>query len=94
MVRFGGTALAITTVLALIGLLVGPRRSRVGVLLFGIGGLALLVAPVLTGNYAGRYTVPMAGPLFAAAAITALALWRSYGPARTAGPGPAGAAPA
>lgn len=93
-VRFGGTALAITTVLALIGLLVGPRRSRVGVLLFGIGGLALLVAPVLTGNYAGRYTVPMAGPLFAAAAITVLALWRSYGPARTAGPGPAGAGPA
>ena len=92
-VRFGGTALAITTVLALIGLLVGPRRFRVGVLLFGIGGLALLVAPVLTGNYAGRYTVPMAGPLFAAAAITILALWRSYGPARTAGRGPAGAAP-
>jgi Dolichyl-phosphate-mannose-protein mannosyltransferase len=93
-VRFGGTALAITTALALFGLLVGPRRSRVGVLLFGIGGLALLVAPVLTGNFLGRYTVPMAGPLCAAAAITLLALWRSYGPVRTPGRGPAGAEPA
>jgi hypothetical protein len=92
-VRFGGTALAITTVLALIGLFVGSRRLRVGVLLFGIGGLALLVAPVLTGNYAGRYTVPMAGPLFAAAAITILALWRAYGPVRARRAGPVGAAP-
>jgi len=77
--RFGATALAITTVLALIGLFVGSRRSRAGVLLFGIGGLALLVAPVLTGNFVGRYTVPMAGPLLAAAAITLLALWRRFG---------------
>lgn len=72
--RFGALALAITTLLVIVGLLVGGRRSRVGVLLFGIGGLALLVAPVLTGNYVGRYTVPMAGPLMAAAAITILAL--------------------
>jgi 4-amino-4-deoxy-L-arabinose transferase-like glycosyltransferase len=77
-IRFGGTALAVTTVLVLIGLLVGPRRSRVGVLLFGIGGLALLVAPVLTGNYVGRYTVPMAGPLTAATAIAIVALWRRW----------------
>ncbi len=74
--RFGATMLSIATVLTLIGLLVGTRRSRVGVLLFGIGGLALLLAPVLTGNYVGRYTVPMAGPLFAASAITLVELWR------------------
>jgi hypothetical protein len=80
--RFGTAALAITTLLVAVGLLVGGRRSRVGVLLFGIGGLALLVAPVLTGNYVGRYTVPMAGPLMAAAGIAILELWRRYGARR------------
>ena len=76
--RFGGTALAVTTVLTLLGLFVGGRRSRVGALLFGIGGLALLVAPVLTGNYVGRYTVPLAGPLVAGSAIALVALWRRW----------------
>jgi 4-amino-4-deoxy-L-arabinose transferase-like glycosyltransferase len=75
-IRFGPIALSITTALTLIGLAIGTRRSRVGVLLFGIGGLALIVAPALTANYVGRYTVPMAGPLMAAAAITIVELWR------------------
>jgi 4-amino-4-deoxy-L-arabinose transferase-like glycosyltransferase len=75
--RFGATALSVTTVLMLIGLLIGTRRSRVGVLLFGVGGLALLVAPVLTGNYIGRYVVPLTGPMMAAAAITLTELWRA-----------------
>jgi hypothetical protein len=74
-VRFGGTALSIATILVLLGLVFGTRRSRVGVLLFGVGGLSLLIAPALTANYWGRYTVPMAGPLMAAAAITIVALW-------------------
>jgi hypothetical protein len=39
--RFGATALFITTVLTLIGLVIGPRRARVGVLLFGLDGLSL-----------------------------------------------------
>ena len=39
--RFGATLLSVTTVLILIGLLIGTRRSRLGVLLFGVGGLAL-----------------------------------------------------
>jgi hypothetical protein len=82
LVRFGATALAITSALALIGLLVGTRRSRVGVLLFGIGGLALLVAPILAGNYVGRYTVPMAGLMMAASAIAITELWRRWGPGR------------
>ena len=68
--RFGATALFVATILVLIGLMIGTRRSRVGVLLFGIGGLSMLLAPVLTGTYSGRYTVPMAGPLLVAAAIT------------------------
>jgi hypothetical protein len=75
-IRFGATALFVTTLLTLLGLVVGTRRSRVGVLLFGIGGLSLIVAPALTGTYAGRYTVPMAGPLMAAAAITITEIWR------------------
>jgi hypothetical protein len=76
-VRFGGTALSIATLLVLLGLFTGTRRSRVGVLLFGIGGLSLIVAPALTANFWGRYTVPMAGPLVAAAAIAIVGLWSS-----------------
>jgi Dolichyl-phosphate-mannose-protein mannosyltransferase len=72
--RFGGLALTITTLLALIGVLLGSRRSRVGVFLFGAAGLSLLIAPALTGNYVGRYTVPMAGLMMAAAAVTIAAL--------------------
>ncbi len=74
--RFGATLLSVTTVLMLIGLLVGTRRSRLGVLLFGVGGLALLISPVLTGNYIGRYLVPLTGPMMAAAAVTITELWR------------------
>jgi hypothetical protein len=81
-VRFGTTALSITTLLVLLGLVIGTRRSRLGVLLFGVGGLMLIVAPALTANYWGRYTIPMAGPLMAAAAITMTSLWRAYGSKR------------
>jgi hypothetical protein len=72
--RFGGVALSLTTLLIALGLLIGPRRSRVGVLLFGGGGLSLLIAPILTGNYVGRYTVPMAGLMVAGAALAIAAL--------------------
>lgn len=81
-VRFGATALFITTLLTLVGLGVGSRRSRTGVLLFGVGGLSLLLAPVLTGTYSGRYTVPLSGPLMAAAAISLTEMARR---ARSAG---------
>jgi hypothetical protein len=74
--RFGGTALALATLLTLVGLAIGNRRSRAGVVLFGLAGLALIVAPALTGTYAGRYTVPMAGPLMAAAAIALVEVHR------------------
>jgi hypothetical protein len=90
--RFGGVLLSIATLLTLIGLAVGTRRSRVGVLAFGIGGLALIVAPALTGNYVGRYTVPMAGLMMAAAAITIVELKRRLFDARApvARPDPGG----
>lgn len=74
--RFGGTLLSLATLLVLVGLFVGPRRNRVGVLLFGGGGLALLAAPSLSAIYIGRYTVPAAGPLVGAAAIAILSVAR------------------
>jgi hypothetical protein len=39
------------------------------VVLFGVGGLALLVSPALAGTAGGRYSVPMAGPMLAASAV-------------------------
>ena len=74
--RFGGTMLSVATVLVLIGLFIGSRRERLGVLVLGVGGLAMIVAPALTGNYTGRYTVPMAGPMLAGAAVAITALAR------------------
>jgi 4-amino-4-deoxy-L-arabinose transferase-like glycosyltransferase len=76
--RFGATLLFISTVLVLIGLAIGTRRSRAGVLLFGVGGLVMVLPPAMSANYGGRYTVPMAGPMMAASAITLLALWRAW----------------
>ena len=76
-VRFGATALSIATILTLLGLAFGTRRTRLGVLLFGVGGLSLLIAPSLTANFWARYTVPMAGPLVAAAAIAIVGIIRA-----------------
>jgi hypothetical protein len=73
-VRLGATALFIATLIVIAGLAVGTRRSRISVLLFGIGGLSLIVVPALTANIWARYTVPMAGPMLAAVAITVTAL--------------------
>ena len=74
--RFGATLLSICAFLILIGLLVGPRRNRIGVLLFGVGGLAMLAGPLI-GNYGiGRYTVPIGPFVVAGAAIAVLSIWR------------------
>jgi hypothetical protein len=77
-VRFGATALSIATILTLLGLAFGTRRTRLGVLLFGVGGLTLLIAPSLTANFWARYTVPMAGPLIAAAAMAIVGIIRAH----------------
>ncbi|MGH2953362.1 MAG: glycosyltransferase family 39 protein [Solirubrobacterales bacterium] len=74
--RFGATALSACAILALLGLFVGPRRSRVGVFLLAAGSVALLVSPAIAGIYVGRYTVPLAGPMAAAGAIAAVQLLR------------------
>jgi hypothetical protein len=73
-VRFGGTLLTISTLLILIGLFVGPRRSRIAILLLGVGGLAIILLPTFSANYVGRYMVPSAGPLAAAAVIAAMSI--------------------
>jgi dolichyl-phosphate-mannose-protein mannosyltransferase len=78
--RFNAVALWISTLLVALGLVFGTRRSRIGVLLFGVGGLSLILAPAITANFWGRYTVPMAGPLAAAAAIAIVGLWRARRP--------------
>jgi hypothetical protein len=74
--RFGATLLTLTTLLTLLGLAVGPRRSKVGVMLFGLSGFVLLLPESLVGAYLGRYTVPIAGPMGAAAGITLWTQWR------------------
>lgn len=76
LVRFGGTLLSVTTLLTVVGLITTRGRLRAGVVLFGLGGLALIVAPALSGTYAGRYAVPMAGPMMAAAAIAIREIYR------------------
>jgi hypothetical protein len=91
--RFGGTMLSIATVLMLIGLFGGTRRERLGVLVLGAGGLAMIVAPALTGNYTGRYTVPMAGPMLAGAAIAIVAIARRVRARRRGAGDPIASAP-
>jgi hypothetical protein len=95
--RFGATMLSLCTLLTLLGLFIGSRRSRAGVILFGVSGFVLLLPEALLGAYLGRYTVPIAGPMGAAASIV---LWnlvgmerarrssaREHGAAGLAGPG-------
>ena len=73
--RLGATLLSICTILIALGLLLGSRRQRLSVLVLGIGGLAMFVLPTFGAIYAGRYTVPMAGLIVAAAAVGAMSLW-------------------
>lgn len=74
--RLGATLLWVTTLLTLLALVVGPRRARIGAFLFGIGALSCLLPDAWGAAYIGRYTVPLAGPLGAAAGIALWALWR------------------
>ena len=76
MARFGATLLTICTLLSILGLAVGPHRTRIGVFVFGVSGFVLLLPESFVGAYLGRYTVPIAGPMGAAAGITLWTLWR------------------
>lgn len=75
LLRFGATALVLSTILVAIGLLAGSRANRLAVLVFGGGGLAILVGSSLSVYYVARYSVPIAGPMVAAAAIALYSLW-------------------
>jgi hypothetical protein len=41
--RFGATLLSLCTLLSILGLFIGSRRSRAGVILFGVSGFVLLL---------------------------------------------------
>jgi hypothetical protein len=73
--RLGGFLLSVCTILIALGLLLGDRRQRLTVLVLGVGGLAMFILPTFGAIYAGRYSVPMAGLIVAAAAIGAMAVW-------------------
>jgi 4-amino-4-deoxy-L-arabinose transferase-like glycosyltransferase len=72
--RFGATPLTVATLLILLGLFVGSRRSRIAVLTFGVGGIAMFVVPTLSVIYIARYTVPPAPLIAGGAAQSAVAL--------------------
>jgi hypothetical protein len=82
--RFGGTALTIATLLTLLGLCLGWRRERIALMLLGVGSLAMILIPTFSVNYSGRYTVPSAGLLAAAAAIAVMAAWKRFRPTAAA----------
>ena len=81
--RFGSKLLTACTLLIALGLALGDRRHRLGIALFGLGGLSMLLLPLFGGWFAGRYLVPNSGPIAAGAAIALHALWL-YGRARWA----------
>jgi 4-amino-4-deoxy-L-arabinose transferase-like glycosyltransferase len=74
--RFGATLLTLCSLLTALGLLIGGRRPRIGVLLYGVGGLSVLVLSMFGGWYVGRHTVPISGPLAAGASIALFSLWQ------------------
>ena len=71
--RFGATLLAVTTLITVLGFLIPGKRAYL--VLFGGGGLSLLLAPSLIGFYVARYSVPIAAPMLASAAIAGETLW-------------------
>ncbi|MDW5593663.1 hypothetical protein VSS74_04905 [Conexibacter stalactiti] len=73
-IRFGATALTISTLLIFAGLLVGPRRNRIAAFVLGIGGLATFVLSSLSIIYIGRYMIPSAGLVAAGGAVGLLSL--------------------
>jgi hypothetical protein len=95
--RIEGPVMAVLLLLALAAPLVCRGPLRRGALLLAGTALALLVVPVVTHEYDGRFGVPAYGPLAAAAALAlagAAARWwpgRSRSPAestRSPSPGP------
>ena len=74
--RIEGPAMAVLLVLALLGPVACRAPLRRGALLLTGTAATLLVVPVLTHEYDGRYGVPAYGPLAGAAALGALGVAR------------------
>ncbi len=78
--RVEGIPLGVLLVLTLVAPLACRGRVRRGALLLSGVGLALLVIPVATVEYDGRFSVPSYGFVAAAAALGAWGLGRTAGP--------------
>ena len=76
-----GPVMLVLLLLIPVGLVTGRGRERLAVLLLGGLSVILLLIPVATLNYDGRFGVPVHGPLAAAAAIGALGVLRRGAPA-------------
>jgi hypothetical protein len=75
-----GPIMLVLLLLLPVGLVAGRGRERLGVLMIGGFSVALLLIPVATLNYDGRFGVPVHGPVAAAAAIGALGAARGVAP--------------
>jgi hypothetical protein len=84
--RIEGVPLAILLLLALAAPLACGGRERRGAFLLAGVGLALLVVPVMTLNYDGRFGVPAYGFVAGAAGLGAFGLARAAARARLARP--------
>ena len=87
-VRLHGGLILLAAVLALVGLLLGPRKIRVGIAVIGGTAFLLMVAPVMVGAFNGRYAVPAQPALVAAGLLGAWAIGcrrrQAAGPAASA----------
>jgi len=79
-VRGHGALLPPALALIVAGLVLGGRRERVAIALFGGVGLALAVFPAAILSYNPRYIVPALAPLAAAAAVGIAAMASLAGP--------------
>jgi uncharacterized membrane protein (UPF0136 family) len=68
--------MGIALIAGVIGMVLGNRRQRWGLVLLLGASLALLVLPSATTSYNARYAIPIGGPLIAAGALGAWLLIR------------------
>lgn len=75
MFRVGGLLLALLISFTLIGMIRARGRTRLGVFLFGLSGLALYVVPVLTVSYDFRYGIPAETFVVVSGLLGAVSCW-------------------
>jgi hypothetical protein len=85
-VQLGGLPLGLLAVVAVASVtLAGHGRRRGPTLFLGLAA-ALMLVPIATLSYEGRYAVPAYGPLAAAAALGVRAMYERWRPARRSPP--------